>query len=419
MRNGRTRAFGRAATLIGLAAALAAVPGGARADTWKGLELRSRMDRAPWHFGPFIVQPSLVLANAGVDSNVFYSPTDPIRDFTLTAGPAATIYIPLARRLVLTAFGSPQYVWYSKTERERTWNYYTNGAAQLNLKNLFFSLDGVYSDARERWNTEIDIRPRRKQAGYGASVLVKVAWKTSFAVGYRTSKYDYASLDVGGFDIRQRLNRRESYGNLSVYYQVSTLNRFFIDAEYGRYGFEFAQTAAISDSRSAAAYAGFEFSPLGPRLRGRVRVGYKKFDVLNPALPDYQGLVGDTQFSLRVSNPLAIRASYVRDVFFSLWYNNPYYVQSRPGVGVSIYPFRLLRLDYDFSFGRNRYSLAGGGGPDVKRLDDYVAHSVGVYVRIAKTTALGFVASWWDRDSNLAFEDDKRTFFGLNLTYDF
>jgi hypothetical protein len=154
-------------------------------------------------------------------------------------------------------------------------------------------------------------------------------------------------------------------------------------------------------------------------LHGRIRLGYKVFDVRNPGLPDYTGLVGDTQVSLRLNKPLAVRGSYVRDVSFSLWYNNPYFVESRPGVGASLYLFRFLRLDYDYSLGRNTYSVVGGGGPDVKRRDIYTIHSAGIYFRIKRDTAIGFIASWWARNSNLAREDDKRTFFGLNLTYDF
>jgi hypothetical protein len=390
------------------------------AETWKGLELSRKWHEAAWRFGPFRIQPSLVISNAGVDSNVFYSPSDPIKDYTVTAGPAATLYIPIHRKFVVSLYGSPQYVWYSKTDRERTWNYYFNGAAQLSLKNIFFSLDGTYSDARERWNTEIDIRPRRKEEGYGGSVLVKAAWKTSFSLGYRTVKYDYQSVVYGdSFDVRERLNRKESYANFSLFYQVSTQRRFFLDFEYGLYQFEFATQAAIGNSRSGAAYAGLEFSRLGRRVRGRIRVGYKKFDVRALDGPDYQGVVGDSQLWIRLAKPFVIRGSYMRDVRFSLWYGNPYYVESRPGAGVSLYPVRLLRLDYDYSIGRNRYPVVGGGGPDVKRLDDYSIHSAAVYFRIKKTVALGFIASWWARKSNLAAEDDKRTFYGLNLTYDF
>jgi len=390
------------------------------AETWKGQELERKLRDTAWHFGPFRIQPSLVISNAGVDSNLYYSTNEPIKDFTITAGPAGTVYVPIHRKFVLSAYGSPQYVWYSKTDRERTWNYYFNGAAQLSLKNVFFSLEGNYSDARERWNTEIDIRPRRKEEGYGGSVLVKAAWKTSFSLGYRTVKYDYESVVYGdSFDVRERLNRQESYANFSLFYQASTQRRFFLDFEYGQYEFDFAIQAAIGDSRSAAAYAGLDLSRLGRRVRGRIRVGYKKFDIRNPEGVDYQGVVGDSQVSVRLAKPFVIRGSYVRDVRFSLWYDNPYYVESRPGAGVSLYLLRFLRLDYDYSVGRNRYPVVGGGGPDVKRLDDFTIQSAGIYFRIKKTVAIGFIASWWARKSNLIAEDDKRTFFGLNLTYEF
>lgn len=392
----------------------------AYAETWKGQELERKLRDAAWHFGPFRIQPSLVISNAGVDSNVFYSPNEPTKDFTITAGPAATLYVPVHRKFVLSLYGSPQYVWYSKTDRERTWNYYFSGAAQLSLKNVFFSLEGTYSDARERWNTEIDIRPRRKEEGYGGSVLVKAAWKTSFSLGYRMVKYDYESVEyAGGFNVRERLNRQESYANFSLFYQASMQRRFFLDFEYGLYQFEFATQAAIGNSRSGVAYAGVELARLGRRVRGRIRVGYKKFDVRALDGPDYQGVVGDSQLSVRLAKPFVLRGSYVRDVRFSLWYGNPYYIESRPGAGVSLYLLRFLRLDYDYSIGRNRYPVVGGGGPDVKRLDDFMIHSAGIYFRIQKTVALGFIASWWTRISNLATEDDKRTFFGLNLTYDF
>ncbi len=408
--------------VLALVLAVMVIPGGSFAETWRGLDLRRKISDAPWHFGPFHIQPRLVISNAGVDSNVFYSPSDPVKDYTVTAGPAATVYVPIHRKFVLSASGSPQYVWYSKTERERTWNYYFDGAAQLSLKNVFLSLEGKYSDARERWNTEIDIRPRRKETGYGGSLLVNLAHRTSLSFAYRTAEYDYESVVFGDdFDVRDRLNRQERYANVSAYYQASSQRRFFLDFEYGQYEFEFAGAATLKDSRSGAAYAGLEFSPLGRRVRGRLRLGYKRFDIRDPEGVDYRGLVGDTQLSVRLARPVVIRGSYARDVRFSLWYSSPYYVESRPGAGASLYVFRFLRFDYDYSFGRNDYPLTQEVEPgvEVKRRDDYEIHSAGVYVRLVKNTALGFVASWWARDSNIDREDDKRTFFGLNLTYEF
>jgi hypothetical protein len=127
----------------------------------------------------------------------------------MMVGPAATIYVPIHRKFVLSAYGSPQYVWYSKTERERTWNYYLNGAAQLSLKNVFFSLEGVYSDARERWNTILnageilEIATRREEEKIYvqiAGVVKEDAYRILQLTSTRSnipeiSKYAFCSLD--------------------------------------------------------------------------------------------------------------------------------------------------------------------------------------------------------------------------------
>lgn len=175
------------------------------ADTWRGRELEQKWRSAAWSFGPLRIQPAIVLSNMGVDSNVYYSPAEPIRDFTLTAGPAVNVYVPIYRKLILSAYGSPQYIYYTETKRERTWNYYFAGSAALNLKRVFLDFDWKYSDARERWNTEIDIRPRRKENGLGGVFLVQTSHRTSFSVGYRQSKFNYENLDVENFNVQHRI----------------------------------------------------------------------------------------------------------------------------------------------------------------------------------------------------------------------
>ncbi len=394
--------------------------GSAFADTWKGKELEALWRKAALKAGPFHIQPAIWLTNFGYDSNVLYAPNNPIKDYTLTAGPAVTVYLPISRRFVLSGSASPQYVFYAKTKEQRAWNYYLTGAAALNLRQVFLSVDWLYTDARQRWNTEIDLRPRLKEDGLGASVLLQTSRRTSLAFAWKLLKFDYGNAIFDIFNIPQELNRKESYFDLSAYYQITSRMKYFIDLEYGRYDFDFAQTALLKNSSSKAAYAGFEFSPLG-RIWGKIRVGYKQFDVLSTEGIDYRGLVGDSQVSVRLAKPFVIRAAYRRDVTFSLWYNNPYFLESMPSVGASFYLLKFVRLDYDFSFGRNNYAVAQvvGVGESVKRLDDYRIHSAGIYFRVKKKTAIGFIMSWWSRLSNIAFEDDTRLFYGMNLIYDF
>jgi hypothetical protein len=113
---------------------------------------------------------------------------------------------------------------------------------------------------------------------------------------------------------------------------------------------------------------------------------------------------------------LAARASYRRDVQFSVWYDSNYFLESRAGAGASLYISRNVRLDYDYNRGRNDYPQEFG---IQKRRDDYQIHAVGVYFQLRKDTAFGIIASRWVRDSSLDLWDDDRNFVGFNLTYDF
>ena len=147
-----------------------------------------------------------------------------------------------------------------------------------------------------------------------------------------------------------------------------------------------------------------------------MKVGYKYFNSLNPLRKDYQGIVGDSTVSVRLMRPLTVRASYRRDVQFSVWFNNTYFLENTYGVGGSIYLFRNIRLDYDYYRGRNSYPEDLGAQ---KRVDDYRIHAVGIYLRLRKNTAFGVIASRWVRDSTLDWANGDRNFFGFNLTYDF
>ena len=393
----------------------AAIAAHAKASTWKGKELRRRMMEAVWKVGPFRMQPVLHLTNAGYDTNVYNSPADPIKDYTLTAGPGLTAYLRLRNKLVLSAYASPQYVYYYKTARERTWNFY--GRADVNfLFNKFFITAGMgYSEARERWNTEIDIRPRRKEESVFGEVLWQMLRKTSLGFNYSRARYDYENLFFEEFNIRELLNREEEYFDFLAYYELTPRVKFFVDYERG--AFDFADPASLRDSKSDGVYAGFEFSPFG-RVRGRVKLGYKRFDAIKASWQDFKGLVGDTDISVKLTRVLSVRGSYRQDVRFSLWYDNAYFLESRAGAGASIYLFKKIRLDYDYSLGRNSYpggrlSTAG------RREDIFIIHSAGLYFRLKEDIAIGIVASRWNRDSNFDWEDDTRDFVGLNLTYDF
>ena len=306
------------------------------------------------------IQPSLVISNAGVDSNMFYSPSNPIKDFTLTAGPAATIYFRSQEvRPVRLRLAAVRLVLQDRAGEDL--ELLSSGIGPAQPEERLLQRGGVYSDARERWNTEIDIRPRRKELGFGGSALVKLAWKTSFAMAYRTVKYNYESIDHGGFNLRERLNRQESYANLSLYYQVAEDRRFFIDFEYGRYQFRIRDRGGPEGRRERRCLRRARVLAARAPRPGPDSSGYKKFDPLRAGTPNSRGSSA-TRFSRSGwPSPSSVRGSYLRDVQFSIWYGDAYYIETRPGVGVSLYPLplpaarlRLFEGTESISCGRRR-----------------------------------------------------------------
>ncbi|MGQ9800352.1 MAG: outer membrane beta-barrel protein [Candidatus Saccharicenans sp.] len=386
-----------------------------RAETWKARELRLAWERAAWKFGPLRIQPLLIIREAGYDSNIYYHP-EAVSDFWLTAGPGAEAYLMLKKRLIVHVYESPQYVYFFKTERERTWNNYLNGDISLSLKRILLTVGGSLNRARERWNTEIDIRPRRTEKGGFVSLLYQRSYRVSFEVRAARIDYDYESIDYDSVNIGERLSHLETYWSGRFYYRLNPRVQFFLEGEWGQYDFK-SQTS-LGDSRSRTFSSGFEFSPAG-RIRGRIRLGYKQFDTLEEGLPDFQGLVGDTSVSWTLFRPLVLRGSYRRDVNFSVWSRNPYYVGNSWSAGSSLYLFRKrIRLDYTYSQRRNDYPL--GEVPDSDpRQDNYTLNSLGLYIRIKKTVGLGLTAGLWTREVSVLNWDAERKFIGFNLTYEF
>jgi len=385
--------------------------------TWLGYDLEQQIKAAGLSLGPFRIRTVLYLANAGYDSNVYRTPNNPIKDFSFTIGPEFYVNLPIKKKIVISIYESPQYIYFTKTEGERTWNNYLSGQVHFILNRFFITLGKGYSVAQEIWNTEIDIRPRRKEYSSQGSLLWQISRKTSLFIRFSQAKYDYEDLSFGEFRLKYDLNHTESRASFTGYYQVSFQTKFFLNFESAYFDFQYPSNPR--DSKSSGIHGGFEFSPLGV-FRGRISLGYKYFDVLLEGIRGYQGMVGDTGLSIRVVRPLTIRANYRRDVQFSAWYDNAYYLENIIGSGASLYLSRNIRLDYSYYSGRNTYPATISGQSSLqKREDNYRSQSVGLYFRIKKKIGLGVIATYWERDSSVYWMNGKQTLVGMNLTHDF
>jgi hypothetical protein len=196
---------------------------------------------------------------------------------------------------------------------------------------------------------------------------------------------------------------------------------FNVSGEYGR--IEFVDpTWSFGDSQTWAGYGGIDFSP-GGKIRGNIKLGYKKLAALALGRKGFEGVVGSSTLSARIFRALTVRGQYGRDVYYSAWYDNALFVSNRCGAGVSLYLIsRKVRLDYDYNFNRSSYSWKGGavptsGGAEPRIDQDY--QIVGVYFRLRENIGIGVRGGTYVWRYSFYSAEARRTFIGLNLTYDY
>jgi hypothetical protein len=406
--------------IIGLAA-MAASPSILGASTWRGDALINLLSLAPLKIWMFRLQPQLILTDLGYDTNV-YSRPDAIPDYSLTVGPQINGFVSVAKKVIFTFTESPRYVYYLHTTRERTWNNYLKGDINFLFNKVFITAGAVYNDSKEHWSWEIDLRPRLKETGVQGSILWQPTQKTSFSLDFRQSTYSYENLTIDQSDIRDRLNRTETGVSVSVYHELTNQIRAFIELEHGT--MDFQNPGNLNSSRSDTAYGGVNFSQFG-RIRGRIRLGYKTYRPLASGLPDFQGLVGDTDVQVTIVRPLVIRGSYGRNVRPSVWFGNAFYVENTWGTGTSLYVLRRhFRFDYDFSHVNNVYPavLPAAGSPNAlptNRGDQILTHRIGLFYRIGADLGLGLQAGFINRKVNIYNWDVSSDFIGLSLIHGF
>jgi len=390
-------------------------------------EIREITQRAKWSLGPFRIYPTIQFKDIGYDDNVYRTREEdnPISDYTATISPQVRVYLLFRNWLILSFMENPEYVYFVKEKRERSFNNnYSPSLKFLILHRFVLTGNYQYIRRRRRATSEFDIRANERRREYRGSLFYETARGTSFGISAMESKIAYEDITLPGeeIDLSRRLNREERNSSFEFYYRVFSESFFFINAGYTEYNFEYKESQ-WRNSYSYHFYSGIRFPLLG-RLRGTLALGYKKLMSKIKGKRSYSGLVGNTGLNLRMGR-FGFRIQYNRDCRFSARTNNVYFLEDLYGAGVSLYLTGFLRLDYDFNYGLSNYPepmtvrLQNGNFQEIKRKDTYYIHSLGFVIRVIRSTGVGIRYNYWERDSNISRVGRKRWFVGGYITYEF
>ncbi|MGH9146514.1 MAG: outer membrane beta-barrel protein [Vicinamibacterales bacterium] len=275
-----------------------------------------------WQAGILTVTPLIAVREIGVDTNLFNEAVDPKSDFTFIASPAAkaSLGFPVGR---LTFGSQVDLVYFQTYASERSVNTNTRLDFELPINRLRLRSAASYVNGRRRQNSEIDARV----AGTEAAVVIGGAVKLSgvTALGFEIERTRVAFSEDQVFDgehLQSRLNRDEDRFTTSLRYSVTPLTTLVVNGDLDRWRFELSP---LRDANSVRLFPGVEFDA-SALLSGRAFVGYRRFDILDPDLPGFNGLVasGDLTYTIRESTRLSV--IFDRDLTYSYRRVRPYYL---------------------------------------------------------------------------------------------
>lgn len=280
-------------------------------------------DRQAVRVGPFELRPRFSITNAGIDNNVFNERVNPKRDFTFVAAPDLEVSIHPGRlRLAYTA-GS-EFVYFREFTSERSVNRTFSGRADLDLTVLkpFASIASGHTSARA--NSEIDIRARHHPRLYTAGTRLRLASRTEMVFTGREARDEYDEGEFRGVELSRTLDQRvRGYdAAFNVILTPFTTAGVVVSREAQRF-----ERSPLRDSDTWRIAPTVVFSPLG-LVTGTASVGYRRFNGLDPSLPDYSGLVASGSVGILFVGRYKLDTTFTRDVRYSYEEALPYYLVS-------------------------------------------------------------------------------------------
>jgi hypothetical protein len=147
-------------------------------------------------------------------------------------------------------------------------------------------------------------------------------------IGADRARINFEAEEFRGIDLRSELNRRSEQARADVRMALTPLTTFVITLDAVRDRFD---TSRVRDANLGGVTAGFDIKP-GALISGTAMVGYRRVDLLDAALPDYSGVVGDVAVGYTLSGRTKFALTGRRRIEYSFEPTEPYYVVTGAGL---------------------------------------------------------------------------------------
>jgi hypothetical protein len=368
------------------------------------------------HIGPIYATPALAVEEFGIDTNVFNN-ADEKKDFTFTIVPRATMWIPFARRALLTAAAGTDVVYFQKYRSERSLNPQLRLRGEGAMGRILAFAEGTYLNSRQRPNFEIDARLRRTEHTARLGTSIRLDQKTAIDVSGSQSEVNFAADAVfNDVNMRETLNRTTRSALVSFREDVTPLTSVVVRGEAATSRFPLSP---VRDADTFSVMPGVELKPRA-LISGSAYVGVRRFTPRSQSLPTFNGPVASATLNYTLQSSTRFSVTADRDLAYSYEPRQPYYVVD--GYGLTVRRQIVGRTDITAGAIRQQYAyraFAAVQDPAADgRVDVTKTYSASLGYRFGQDTRLGFGASFRQRESNSVGQRDYQGFrFITTLDY--
>ena len=267
--------------------------------------------------------PTLMLRDAGTDSNVYDEPTNPKRDTLGVLAPQVDGVIHLAAANLRFGAGA-DFVYFQRYTAERSIN--TRGNVRVDLRGWRFRPFGRASflDSRERVNSEIDVRARRADRDFGLGLGIQLTPRGVLEIGGSFNQSTFRQGEIfRGVDLPRRLNRETVLGSIQFLYEITPLTRFLVEGSASKDRFTLSPAY---DARNVRGRVGVDFAP-DALLKGRATVGFHRLEPRGELGLGFDGVTAGVELGYILLQRTRFDVRVTRDASYS-FEAQPYFLQT-------------------------------------------------------------------------------------------
>jgi hypothetical protein len=363
-------------------------------------KIASDLQQANFHSGFWYLRSAIRLADAGFTEGGYVPTGDSEGGPSLKVEAPQRLYFVPRKKTVYSLEVVPAYSFFQEGRRDGQFDYRVRGDAHFLLNHLYLDVYGARADELRAHVADINRLATAREDEYGVSGEVKYSSRTSglFTVRVRDTEYpeDRFQPDPEGNHIAvQVLDRREKNLRLSMLHKTFPRTSLFVAAEGSDYEFD---NVARYASRRTYVGAGLQYD--AGRTTVRLEAGPMKLDFDDESMQDYDGITARLLTS-RSAGRTTYRFNAARDIGFSLFLDNAYYVATQAEIGADYAANRRLTLHARSAYERDEFETPVEGK---LRTDDVSFTSVG-FTYALRRLRFGGDVGWYERDTT-AFGDE-------------